>query len=275
MAISDLSIVVVSHNAKDVLVECLKRLSTHYPEAEVIVVDSGSSDGSTEWVQANCPNIKLMQLPNKGYPYAVNRGLEAASRQWLVEMNSDVYLEAGDLEVLKEALQANPKAAFAGPTLLTPKGNLQSFGPLYTPNYWNLKRPKAVGWISGALVMLRREAYQKVGGMDEGLFFYNDDIEWCLRARRKGYQVLLVPRKILHLGGASTPGDPRFIAEGYRGGLRLSRDYYPFWHGLHKKVVWLESRLRIALDKNPKHQQAYGLILEMLQQNNLETAFLP
>jgi GT2 family glycosyltransferase len=65
MAISDLSIVVVSHNAKDVLVECLKRLSTHYPEAEVIVVDSGSSDGSTEWVQANYPNIKLMQLPTR------------------------------------------------------------------------------------------------------------------------------------------------------------------------------------------------------------------
>lgn len=275
MGLQDLSIIVVSHNAKEVLAECLRRLETHYPEAEVIVVDSASSDGSREWVRDYWPKVKLIEVPNKGYPYAVNRGLEAARGRWLVEMNSDVYLEAGDLEALKPALESNPKAAFAGPTLITPKGSFQSFGFLYQPNYWNLKQPRAVGWISGAIIMARRETYANIGGMDEGLFFYNEEIEWCWRARRKGYQVLLVPRKVLHLGGASTPSDPRFIAEGYRGGLRLSRDYYPFWHGLHQKAVWLESKVRLALDPNPKHQEAYGLILQMLGRGDLETPFLP
>lgn len=274
MAIEALSIVVVSHNAQEVLAECLRRLKAHYPQAEIIVVDSGSSDGSPQWVREQ-PGLKLIEIPNLGYPYAVNRGLEAATGRWLVEMNSDVYLEAGDLEALKEALESSPKAAMAGPTLVTPKGGYQSFGWLYQPNYWGLRQPRPVGWISGALVMLGRESLEAVGGMDQGLFFYNDDIEWCWRARRKGYRVLLVPRKVLHLGGTSTPDDPRFLAEGYRGGLRLSRDYYPFWHSLHKKAVWLEAKLRLALDQDPKRQEAYRLILRMLEQGDLETPFLP
>lgn len=123
-------------------------------------------------------------------------------------MNSDVYLEPGDLEALQAALEAHPRAAMAGPTLYTPQGRLQSFGPLYAPNYWNLRRPRAVGWVSGALIMVRKSALQEIGGMDERFFFYNEDLEWCTRARRKGWQVLLVPRRVLHLGGEPTPKTP-------------------------------------------------------------------
>lgn len=269
----DFSIVVVSHNTQGILRECLQRLKAHYPEAELIVADSGSTDGSPDWVATSCPEVRLLRLPNQGYAYAVNRGLEVAQRPWVVEMNSDIYLAKGDLEALQEALQANPKAAMAGPTLRTPKGELQSFGPLYAPYYWNLHRPRAVSWISGALIMARKTALREIGGMDERFFFYNEDLEWCTRARRKGWQVLLVPRRVLHLGGSSTPKDPRFIAEGYRGGLLYTQMYFPSLHGLHRKAVWLEAQMRLRLEADPGRKAGYRLILNRLNRGRLDLPF--
>lgn len=271
----DLSIIVISHNAEAILGECLRRLEVCYPEAEKLVVDTDSKDGSADRVRRQHPSVKVLQVPNRGYAYAVNRGLEVAQRPWVVEMNSDVYLEKGDLEALQMALEANPKAAMAGPTLYTPEGRLQSFGPLYAPYYWNLRSPRAVGWVSGALMMARAMALQEIGGMDERFFFYNEDLEWCTRARRKGWQVLLVPRRVLHLGGSSTPKDPRFIAEGYRGGLLFTRDYYPYLHGLHRKAVWLEAHLRLWLEAHPMRKESYRLILDRLNGGRLDAPFLP
>lgn len=271
----DFSIIVVSHNTQGILGECLRRLEIHYPEAEVIVVDSASTDGSPDWVQMYHPAVKVLRVPNLGYAFAVNRGLETATRLWVVEMNSDIYLEPGDLEALRDALQKNPSAALAGPTLQTPRGQLQSHGPFYAPNYWNLQQPRAVGWVSGALIMAQKAAIQDIGGMDERFFFYNEDLEWCARARRRGWQVLLVPRRVLHLGGSSTPKDPRFIAEGYRGGLLYVRDYFPALQGLHQKAVWLEAHLRLWLEAHPVRKAGYRLILDRLNGGSLDVPFLP
>ncbi|RIH84001.1 N-acetylglucosaminyl-diphospho-decaprenol L-rhamnosyltransferase [Calidithermus terrae] len=270
----ELSVVVISHNSLRVLPECLERLQRHYPHAQLIVVDAASSDGSLEFAR-QFPGVKALSVANRGYAYAVNRGLEAATGRRVAVMNSDVYLEAGDLEALGAALDDHPKAVMAGPVLVTPHGRPQSFGPLYVPYYLNLRAPRAVSWISGALILLKRELLLELGGMDERLFFYNEDLEWGIRARRKGFGVLLVPRRVLHLGGASTPNDPRFIAEGYRGGLIVSQTHYPWLHGLHRKAVWLEAQLRVLLDPNPKHKTAYSLLLSRLgQQKDLPPSFL-
>lgn len=271
----DFSIIVISHNTLGILGECLRRVEKLYSEAQVIVVDSASTDGSADWVQLYHPTVRVLRVPNRGYAFAVNRGLEAATRPWVVEMNSDIYLEAGDLEDLQKALQENPKAALAGPTLQTPRGHLQFFGLFYAPNYWKLQRPRPVSWVSGALIMARKTALAEIGGMDERFFFYNEDLEWCTRARRKGWQVLLVPRRVLHLGGSSTPSEPRFLAEGYRGGLLFTREYFPGLHGLHKKAVWLEAHLRLRLDGQPIRRAGYRLILDKLQEGSLEVPFLP
>jgi len=268
----DFSIIVISHNTKAILGECLRRIEAYYPEAEKIVVDTDSKDGSVEWVRQHHPNVKVLRVSNRGYAFAVNQGLENATRHWIVEMNSDIYLEKGDLEALQIALCNNPRAALAAPTLLTARGTIQSHGLFYAPYYWNLLQPRAVSWVSGALIMTRKTALASIGGMDERFFFYNEDIEWCARAWRKGWQVLLVPRRVLHLGGSSTPKDPRFIAEGYRGGLLFTRDYYPSLHGLHQKAVWLEAHLRLHLDPSPLRREGYRQILKMLKEGNLEAS---
>lgn len=270
----ELSILVISHNSSRVLPECLERLHKYYPHAQQVVVDAASSDGSLELAR-QWPNLKTLSVANRGYAYAVNRGLEVVSGHYVAIMNSDVYLEAGDLEALVAALTTHPKAVMAGPVLITPQGRPQSFGPFYAPYYFNLHKPRPVTWISGALIVLRRDHLPQLGGMDERFFFYNEDMEWGIRARRKGFEVLLIPRKVLHLGGASTPNDPRFIAEGYRGGLLLSQAHYSWIHGLHRKAVLLEAQLRVTLDPNPKRKAAYKLLLSRLgRQKDLPSSFL-
>jgi hypothetical protein len=262
-----LSIVVISHNAKAVVEECLHRLEQHHHGAELIVVDAESEDGTPEMISLRFPKIRLLRVVNRGYAHGVNEGLRAATGAFVAVLNSDVYVEAGDLDALQQALEANPGAVLAGPTLITPKGHLQSFGPFYAPNYWNLKRPRAVGWISGALMVVKASMLEQLGLMDERFFFYNEDLEWGLRARRKGLRVLLVPRRVLHLGGASTPSDPRLLAEGYRGGLLISRLYYPWLAGLHQKLVWLEALFRVWLDPSPLRRKAFRLMLKGLKQS--------
>ena len=223
-------------------------------------------------VRSEFPQVRLLGVANRGYAYAVNRGLEQTQGSYTVVMNSDIYLEPGDLEALQRALEDSPKAALAGPVLVTPRGKPQSFGPFYAPNYWRLRQPRPVSWLSGALLMVRRAALERLGGMDERFFFYNEDLEWGLRARRLGCKNLLVPRPVLHLGGASTPRDPRFIAEGYRGGLLLSAEYYPWLHGLHQKTIWLEAQLRLRLDPNPVRRKAYRLLADWLSRENVNTS---
>jgi N-acetylglucosaminyl-diphospho-decaprenol L-rhamnosyltransferase len=273
MTDGDISIVVVSYNSNAVLEECLRRLCNHYANAEIIVVNSGDSQGLVS-LKNQYPHIGWLQVENRGYAFAVNQGLKVSTQPFWVQMNSDVYVEAGDLEALKAAF--TPKTAFVGPVLVTPFGKRQNLGPAYALNYWNLHRSGSswpVGWVAGALTMGRKDILEELGGMDERFFFYNEDLEWGLRAKRKGWQVLLVNRKVLHIGGASTPNDPRFLAEGYRGGLLISQDYYPLLHGFHKKVVWLEALLRSYFDPRTQKRQSYRLVWQMLQQNQLERSF--
>jgi N-acetylglucosaminyl-diphospho-decaprenol L-rhamnosyltransferase len=263
---AELGLVVVSHNTRAILAEALKRLS-RYPEVEVLVVDTASSDGSPE--EALRWNRRLLQVENRGYAYAVNRGLEALHNPVLGFMNSDVFLEAGDLEALLEALTL-PRVGPVGPLFVDAHGRLPSFGPLYAPYRWNLRQPRAVPWISGALMLFTRTFLEKVGPLDEGFFFYNEDLEWCLRARRQGYRVMMVPRRVVHLGGASTPSQPAWLAEGYRGGLRLSARYYPKFHGLHRKWVYLEASIGRRWSPSSLRRQAYALIAGYLARGELD-----
>lgn len=263
---ANLSLIVISHNSCAITLECLARVIASYPEVELVVVDTGSSDGSPEAIAEQFPGVRVLRVPNRGYPFAVNRGLEVARGQYLVEMNSDVFLAPGDLEAIIEPL-ADPTVAMSGPTLINSEGRVQGFG-LFSRPPSNHPRPRS--WISGALIALRRETLAKIGGMDQRFVFYNDDLEWGFRARRLGYRVVQVPRRVIHLGGASTPNDPRFLAEGYRGGMLVSREYYPKLHGAHRRLVGLEAALRLRLDPDPSRREAYRLIAQMAHSGELD-----
>lgn len=232
---ADLSLVVVHHRVPDVLAECLGRIVRFAPEAQVVVVDTAPDAAVDARVRALTPRARIVHAPNHSLAHAVNLGVRATSTPLVAHMNADVYLEPDTLARLASALHRTPHAGLAGPLPLAAGGRPQDLGPAYALHYLRLRaqarrRPGAairVPWLAGCLQLVRREVFATCGGLDASLRFYNEDLDFCLRARRAGYRCLLVDAPVVHLGGSSTPDDGAFLVEGVRGGLQLSRRYQP------------------------------------------------
>jgi GT2 family glycosyltransferase len=156
-----------------------------------------------------------------------------------------------------------------GPRCFTPDGRLQHQGPLYLWHHARLTRPGgsiSVPWLSGAVQVIKREALDKVGGMNPSFRFYNEDLEWCWRFRQAGYQCRLVDTPVVHVGGSSTPADPAFLIEGYRGGYLLSQLTRPAWfQAAHRLAVTVEAALRRRLSRSPSRREAYRAIAQMFR----------
>jgi len=228
----DLSIIIVSFNARELLHQCLESLAKVDLGApyEILVVDNGSDDGSAEMVRSQFPEVALIHnQANSGYARANNQALAVARGRYLLLLNSDTIVEGEAIRALLAFTEAHPNAAAAGPTILNLDGTLQSkgrppssvllmiFGVAarvlpsklrrgIAPNlYWNEDDVVRAGWLSGACLLLRRAAVQAIGGLCEELIFYGEDTEWCFRARRAGFEVWYFGRTaVRHLGGGST-----------------------------------------------------------------------
>lgn len=233
--------------------------------AEVIVVDNDSKDGMLERL---APSIKGLWARNHSMADMVNVGLKAASKNYLMQMNADVFIENDTVPAMMECLQ-HPKVGMVGPRCKDKQGHWQNQGVLYKPYYLKFERSQEksipVTWLSGCCTMLRRDTLENVGGMDPHFRFYNEDLEWSWRIRKAGYECRLVKNIVTHLGGSSTPKDPRFIVEGYRGGMVLSQMYKPRWYQeAHKRVVLLESlykqRFGTELEKKA-YKQIYDMFV--------------
>ena len=188
------------------------------------------------------PRLRWLAVPNHSYAFAVNAALKAAGAPLVAIMNADVLIGPRTFADLAAAF-ADPSVALAGPLARTPTGRLQDQGLLYRRHHLRLRRrvgaraapdasPPAwvpVPWLSGCLLVVRRSAVQRVGGMDPRLRFYNEDLEWGHRVRAAGMRCALVASEVVHLGGDATPSDVRFLIEGLRGGLQLTRRHAPPW----------------------------------------------
>lgn len=214
------TIAVVSWNTRDLLRRCLTSLapSAESGEAEVWVVDNASSDGSAEVVGREFPWARLIESPdNLGFGRAVNRVAAEASSEWIAAANADVELYPGALATLMEAGRAAPAAAIVAPRLITPGGATQhSFHPFPTVGLalvvntglhrlpplgerlaiegeCSYDRAREVGWAHGAFLLIRRSAFEEVGGFDAGQWMYAEDIDLQWRLRRAGWKVTYEP----------------------------------------------------------------------------------
>jgi GT2 family glycosyltransferase len=228
----ELSIVIVNWNTRELILRCLDHLmGLDLPAPwEVWVVDNGSQDGSAQAVRAAFPQVNLVENGrNLGFAGANNQALERSRGNYLLLLNSDCFPEPGAITSLREAMIQDPRVGIAGgglshpdgrpqhafgaaPTLATEllhKGLLQVLAPLRFPS--KRQRPQApmeVETVLGAFLMVRREAFLQVGGLDEGYFFFLEETDWCLRMRRAGWKVLHVPgARAMHLQGESTALD--------------------------------------------------------------------
>ena len=263
MGTSELDVMVIHHRTPELLRECLGHLRRHAPWARVSVVDSDANTTALAWVGREFPGVCVRRSDGHSFSRAVNDALKASTRPFVCHMNADVMVGAGTLEALLAAAQA-PAVAMVGPRCRTPSGKWQAQGLGYGRYYRRLERgamSTPVPWLSGCMQLIKREAVLAVGGMDETLRFYNEDMEWCWRLRRAGYRCLLVKAEVLHIGGSSTPSDARFLVEGYRGGYVLSRRYrsQPY-RLLHRLIVRGEAAFRARFDRDPIRREAYRRI---------------
>ncbi|MCY4147102.1 MAG: glycosyltransferase family 2 protein [Chloroflexi bacterium] len=237
----DLSIIIVSWNVRDLLDACLASLQRarlslcdaddSLPSAEIIVVDSDSSDGSVDMVRETYPTVQLLpQRQNLGFSRCNNIGLAQARGRFILLLNPDTEVQPSAIGMLIDHLNANPGAGIIGPHTLNSDGSHQStrrrFPTLWTgilESTWlagfaptGVERAYRmldtangavldVDWVQGSALMLRREVYRAIGGLDEAYTMYSEELDYCRRAKQAGWRVVYHGGAfITHHGGQSS-----------------------------------------------------------------------
>jgi N-acetylglucosaminyl-diphospho-decaprenol L-rhamnosyltransferase len=214
------SIVIVHRNGAQMLLNALAALMQAIGEAdEIILVDNGSSDDSVEQARLAFPAVLTIENGcNNGFAKACNQGLARARGEFVLFLNNDAFLSPEALDRFVEDFADYPKAALIGGQLVGEDGtNQRSAGVAPTflseiglirlryPKVANAEKPVVVETLVGACMAFRRSVADVAGRLDEDFFFYFEETEWCVRLRRKGWQVMVDPRiRIVHLKGAST-----------------------------------------------------------------------
>jgi GT2 family glycosyltransferase len=254
----DLSVVIVSYKTRALLEQCLRSsLSTGDRRlmTEVIVIDNASPDDSAQMVRAQFPNVHLIaNAENRGFAAANNQGIRATHGRYALALNPDTIVKPGALETLVAFMDSYPRVGACGARLLYADGSFQHsafrFPDLFQiyfdffPTHWRLTEsrlngryprawyqrgePFAIDHPLGATLMMRREVIDRVGMFDEGFFIYAEEIDWCMRIKRAGWEIYCVPRaEIYHLEAQSTRQfrDAMFVAL-WRARLRLFAKHY-------------------------------------------------
>ncbi|MGI9112884.1 MAG: glycosyltransferase family 2 protein [Gaiellaceae bacterium] len=238
----DVSVVVVTHNALPWIERCLESVR----DEETIVMDNRSTDGTVDVVHELFPEVRVLERENRGLAAGWNVGLAASSSRYVLILNADAWLSEGSLAQLVAFADEHPKAAIVGPRLSNPNGTLQrsvrGFPTLWrlATEYFFLRKlaPRtqllngfyAGGFqhdrvleaevVMGACMLVRREATDAVGPLDEEFFLFSEETDWCYRFVQAGWKVLFFPgAECVHVGGASHGG--RLYRENLRGQLRF------------------------------------------------------
>jgi N-acetylglucosaminyl-diphospho-decaprenol L-rhamnosyltransferase len=245
-------VVIVAHNAGPLLSEAAASAAAQAGQTHVWVVDAASSDGSVGTAVRCTPTLHLIPVANDGFAAANNRGITATTAPFVLLLNPDALLLPGALHALLEAARARPRAAVIGPLVLDLDGKVQagSFGRFPTlanvalthlvaasrrllkAGRGSLCAPRglaSVDWVTGAAMLVRREAVDDAGPMDEGFFLYYEDVEWCHRLRDHGWDVVLQPAALVaHHRGATTGVSPG-VQEAYRASFNRYCDLQGLW----------------------------------------------
>jgi len=268
---TSMGVAITTYETRDLLRECLASARAEAPP-EVVVVDNASTDGTAEMVRREFPEVRLeVNSENRGNGPACNQAVALCRSPYVLLLNSDTRLEPGTLQRLARYLDANPRAAVAGPRLANPDGSLQASCFPFIGTFrmsieksaagrllarvpavrerWLLShgahdRPRRVPWLLGAALALRREAFDAVGGFDPVFFMYTEEVDLCWRLHAAGWEVHFAPvTTVVHVGGASTRRARAAMAVRRVQGARLfyRRHYSPV------RVAVLEGLIRAAM----------------------------
>jgi GT2 family glycosyltransferase len=257
MSTPEISAVIVSWNAKHYLMDCLRSLyeSTPGMNLEIIVVDNASTDGSPEAVEKVYPEVILIKNEtNRGFAAANNIGIKQSKGRYVCLINSDIKVLENCLAQLRDYMDTELSIGMLGPKILNADMSLQSSCRSY-PSLWNnfctatalsrlFKETKffsgehmlffkhdevrLVDVLVGCFLMARRDALNQVGLLDERFFIYSEDIDWCRRFWRAGWEVVFYPQaQAIHYRGGSSVNEPsRFAIEQNRAVLQYWKKYH-------------------------------------------------
>lgn len=267
-----LSVVVLSWNTKALTLACLRALFGEVPRhaREVIVVDNGSHDGSADAIAAAFPQVQLLRNPdNRLYAAGNNQGAAVARGEFLCTLNSDTEVRAGALDQLVDWLAAHPGHGAVAPRLSDPDGSVQracqrfptlltalcfdSWWGSFWPGSWLQRRYLMADFDHlhscdveqppGACCVLRLSEWRQLGGFDETLSLYYNDVDLCRRLQKAGRRIhYLATAEVMHHRGASTKGFARMLVLWHKNRLAY---YQKHWGGLGGLWIRICVRLRI------------------------------
>ncbi|MBC7251383.1 MAG: glycosyltransferase family 2 protein [Anaerolineae bacterium] len=258
----DLSIVIVNWNVRDLLRQCLNSILANAKtcKLEIIVIDNASTDGSVEMVRREFPQVRLIASEvNLGYTGGNNLGITTSQGRYILLLNPDTEVVGDALSPMVAYMDAHPDVGALGPQLLNPDGSVQSsrrrFPTLCTAlvestviqqwwpdnrilrRYYVQDRPdkalSEVDWVTGACILLRRQAVEQVGLLDDDFFMYSEELDWCRRARDAGWKVVYLPtaQVIHHEGKSSEQVLPLRHVRFQRSKIHYFRKHHGRWAG--------------------------------------------
>jgi N-acetylglucosaminyl-diphospho-decaprenol L-rhamnosyltransferase len=274
-----IGVAIVSYNTRDLLRGCLESLRGCRLPLRTVVVDHASPDGSAAMVASEFPGVELLaRADNPGFAGGTNLALRRLGfceepaggprADLALLLNPDTIVHPGALEALAGFLEAHPRVGMAGPRLLNPDGTTQPAAfrfptlsmtllDLFPPgealpgrlygSWWHGRYPQDGGEAPfpidhplGACMLVRREALEQAGPMDEGYFMYSEEVEWCWRIRRAGWAIWQAPAaRVTHVGGAATGQFRRPMQLAlWRSRARFAAQMGPPWRpALHRAIV--------------------------------------
>lgn len=231
--IMDLSIIIVSYNTKETLRDCLHKItySDNILKREIIIVDNDSKDGSVEMLKDNFPGVVLIEnKKNEGFARANIKGVKIAQGKYVLLVNPDSLIEKDSILKTINFMEQNSQYGILGCRLVNKNGELEP-SARYFPTPWRLfllysgigslspgisflrgidnmlwphDSVREIDWVPGCYFLIRKKVIEEIGFFDPLFYMYYEEIDFCFRAKKKGWKVAFYPdAKIIHIGGES------------------------------------------------------------------------
>jgi GT2 family glycosyltransferase len=265
----DVSVIIVSFNTKKLTQETIESVvkNTKGINYELLVIDNDSKDGSVETLRKLTKKLPLILIENHdnvGFGYANNQGMKKAKGKYILLLNSDTKVESNVLGDMVNWMDKNPSVGISSCALKNADRSFQGTGG-YFPNLFRVfawmffledipflskiikpyhpmhanspfykgedlfKKEDNRDWVTGAYFLIRKEAFKDVGYFDKDYFMYVEEVDYCFRAKQKGWQVKYLPKwDIIHYGGASGTSEFAILSE-YKGIKIFYSKHYPSW----------------------------------------------
>jgi GT2 family glycosyltransferase len=282
----DISVCIVTYQARDYLKDCLKSLeeNTHDHKYEMIVVDNGSHDGTRELIRSSFPEARLIENSvNAGFTQPMNQALKLSNGRYVLQLNPDTVILPGALDKLVAFMSSQSEVGICGPKVLNRDGSLQKscrrgesrplavlsyflglsnifpdkkvFGE-YQMSYMDENDTHPVAGVAGSCMMIRREVIDRIGFLDERFYAYQEDADYCFRARQAGWKVYYYPEaQIIHYGGkgGSRVHPYRSIIEWHRSywlyyKKNLSQDYFVLFNWLYYLLMIIKLAITLIVN---------------------------